>query len=599
MVAMKSPHLLRRSFALSFGLCVLAIPLTASAQNYIDLPGTQPGGLNNAVPLDGATPCGVTCHFSRDPMMTVPSMTTTAMPYDGWVGSMMGNATRDPLFLAALTVAEQDAPGVGDWCLRCHTPPGFVGGRTRGTPTAARGAMLMPSDREGVSCDACHRMVATTNIRNAQYQFSPTETRFGPYPSSESIRHPSEASAWMADSRMCGVCHEVSNPLAHQRTAAGMDTGRAFPLDTSYSEWEHSDYGTSGSPDARSCQDCHMPRLGMPARVSSNKVAMIRTNPRRHDLVGANSWGSRAMAFLRNEVASGEFYDPDIVPFYENSAQRAEEMLRTAVRLEIREAPQQSTPGARVSITARLTNLSGHRFPTGYADGRRAWLEVALLDADNRVTVVSGAYDEAMAHLDESSPDLRVYEAFHGRAGMGRGEHIALHDTVVKDTRLPPKGYRPQAGHEPVGADYAGGANGALRHWDDAQYSFTIPANARGPVTVRVRARYQITTREYVDFLARENRTDDRGRELQRIYNATGRAAPMNAAEATTMITLPAGRPDGGVASDTGTSTQPGDPGCNCRAAGASPTRGGAPFAALAAALAALVTRRRRRAPTA
>ena len=43
-------------------------------------------------------------------------------PQDTWRGSMMANATRDPLFWAALDVANNDAPGVGDYCLRCHTP---------------------------------------------------------------------------------------------------------------------------------------------------------------------------------------------------------------------------------------------------------------------------------------------------------------------------------------------------------------------------------------------------------------------------------------------------------------------------------------------
>mgnify|MGYP000724051418 CR=1 FL=1 len=81
--------------------------------------------------------------------------------------------------------------------------------------------------------------------------------------------------------------------------------------------------------------------------------------------------------------------------------------------------------------------------------------------------------------------------------------------------------------HEPVGVDYSGGEGGALRHWDDARYTITLPASVRGPATLRVRARYQTTTREYVEFLARENHTDDRGRDLLRLYNASGaQAAP-------------------------------------------------------------------------
>jgi MYXO-CTERM domain-containing protein len=587
--------------------CALCLPRVALAQ-YIDLPGTQPGGLAMGIPLGSGRPCGVTCHFSGDP--SVP----TAMPYDGWIGSMMGNTLRDPLFLAALTVAEQDRPGVGDWCLRCHTPPGFVAGHTRGSPAASRGETLDAEEREGVTCDACHRMLPTTNLGNAQYEISPTDVRFGPYAMIESSRHTGQMSAWMADARLCGTCHEVSNPVQPLRRPDGTDTGQRFPLDTTYSEWARSDYATAGSPDARTCQDCHLPRLDGMGQSSNYKTARVRDRPRRHDFAGANAWGLRVLAAMRMDTDSGDFYDPTAVPLYEAGALRAEASLRSALTIELREVPTRAAPGERVEVVARVTNRTGHRVPTGYADGRRVWLEVSLLDADRRAAVLSGAYDDATARLDESAAGLHVYEAWHGRAGMGRGEHIALHDTVVRDTRIPPKGYRPLAGHEPVGADYSGGANGALRHWDDARYAITIPASARGAVTVRVRVRYQTTTREYVEFLARENRTDDRGRELLRRYEASGRAAPFDMTEATAEITVvpapvdagvtDASAPDAGAVDVTTRDAGMADegpapaPGCGCRTDQKSRESSGLwALGALAAALARRIFNERRGGP--
>ena len=534
-----------RSFALATLAALLAAP-AAYGQMYIDLPGTQPGGLSMGEPLDTAGNCGVSCHFSRDE--TVPS----AMPYDGWVGSMMGNTMRDPLFLAALTVAEQDAPGVGDWCLRCHTPSGFVGGRTRSTATASRGTELLPADRDGVTCDSCHRMVATTNIGNAQYQFSPDNTRFGPYPTIESIRHRGAVSDWLPRAEMCATCHEITNPTQPQLLADGTDTGRRFPLDSTYREWRSSVYGQPGGANERTCQDCHMRRFGSPTTVSTNATALTRENPRQHFFSGANAWAIRMLGQMRQDESTGEFFAPDLAPFYELAAQRAEAQLQRALTLEVREAPTEARPGETVTLVARITNRAGHRLPTGYADGRRVWLEVAVVEQGGRETVVSGVYDGAMAHLDED-PQLKVYEAHMGRAGMGVTSHIALQNTVVSDTRLPPRGYRPPPGLEPVGADYSGGEDGALRHWDDARYSVTIPATARGPVTLRVRARYQSTTREYVEHLAEANRTDDTGRELLRRYEASGRAAPFTMAEATAEVITPGGATDAGAGSDAST----------------------------------------------
>jgi hypothetical protein len=538
----------------------LLVSLPARAQ-VIDLPGTQPHDLDGAEPLASSTGCA-DCHFERD------SSASAHMPSDTWAGSMMANAMRDPLFLAALTVAEQDRPGVGDYCLRCHTPPGFVGGRTRSSDPAARaglGALLSPTDLEGVTCDSCHRMTETANASNAQYVLSPTDVRFGPYDDAFSMRHGSARSTWTGDPRLCGTCHEITNPTQPLRRADGSDTGARFPLDTTYSEWRASDFARAGEPGARTCQDCHMPRVSGSAFNSTHSTAMERAMPRRHDFVGGNVWAIRMLAQMRGDPALAGFYDPEMVPYYERAALRAEDSLRSAATLEIRRAPASAAPGERVEIEVRLTNQTGHKLPTGYADARRVWLQVELVDASGAVTPVSGAYDVMQAHLDTRDPQLRIYEALHGRVGVGVEEHIALHDTVVRDTRLPPRGFRPTEATMPVGRDYAGGAGGALRHWDDAKYTVDIPATARGPLTVRVRALYQATTREYVEFLERENHTDDRGRELRRRWEDSGRAAPFVMASASAEIAAVGAVGDGGMG-DGGGRARPG--GCGCRTVG-------------------------------
>src|SRR5687768_18193674 len=120
---------------------LLALTSLAHAQGYSIEGGTQPFEL--AIPLDPPEGC-VDCHggFADSPI-------------DAWEGTMMANAMRDPLFLAALTIANQDIPGIGDFCLRCHTPPGWLEGRCAPGDTS----LLIEEDFEGVTCDVCHRMV--------------------------------------------------------------------------------------------------------------------------------------------------------------------------------------------------------------------------------------------------------------------------------------------------------------------------------------------------------------------------------------------------------------------------------------------------------
>ncbi|MFZ1947189.1 MAG: hypothetical protein WAW06_06550, partial [bacterium] len=78
----------------------------------VDMPGTQPH--EGAILEDPDVACA-SCHGNYD---------VANEPWYVWRGSMMSQAARDPFFYACMAVAEQDAPSVGDICIRCHTPGG-------------------------------------------------------------------------------------------------------------------------------------------------------------------------------------------------------------------------------------------------------------------------------------------------------------------------------------------------------------------------------------------------------------------------------------------------------------------------------------------
>ena len=72
---------------------------------------------------------------------------------------MMANAMRDPLFWAAVDVANKDYPGAGDFCLRCHTPPGWMGGRVVKT---TGGGTTGPGGASGCQLTDAARIVINT-----------------------------------------------------------------------------------------------------------------------------------------------------------------------------------------------------------------------------------------------------------------------------------------------------------------------------------------------------------------------------------------------------------------------------------------------------
>jgi len=42
------------------------------------------------------------------------------------VGGIMSLSAKDPIFRAALAVANQDIKGIGEFCLRCHAPRAWL-----------------------------------------------------------------------------------------------------------------------------------------------------------------------------------------------------------------------------------------------------------------------------------------------------------------------------------------------------------------------------------------------------------------------------------------------------------------------------------------
>jgi len=128
--------------------CVYAwVGLAIQSDPLVRMPGTQP---NQGVNLEAPNRC-LNCHAGYDPAVE---------PGFNWIGSMMAQSARDPIFWACFTVALQDSiwaigtPNAGDLCERCHFPEGWLGGRSD-PPNAS---VMTGSDFDGLHCDFCHRM---------------------------------------------------------------------------------------------------------------------------------------------------------------------------------------------------------------------------------------------------------------------------------------------------------------------------------------------------------------------------------------------------------------------------------------------------------
>jgi hypothetical protein len=287
--------------------------------------------------------------------------------------------------------------------------------------------------------------------------------------------------------------------------------------------------------------------------------------------------------------------------------QRTLDNLSQAVAVTMTGAPATGMAGQEVTLDVKVENLTGHKFPTGYAETRRAWVSIAIVDTAMKETFLVGAYDGVTGDI-AAAPATRIYRAQHGswNGTMGQPEsHLVLHDMVLEDSRIPPKGFVPTPTTAILGPiDYSDGMGG-VRSFDQASFAVTLPAGLYGVATLSARVYYQSMTKEYVDFLASENTTNTLGTDLQSIYSMTGEAPPILIAKADSPVDFgpaPAGAGGGGGASSTSSTASAGGAGssggdgggCDCSIEEIdSNGAGGAAF--VAAILAASVRLGRRR----
>jgi len=527
-------------------------------------PGTQPDPTGTIVaPVLSASNCTF-CHASYLPDPSYEE------PGDGWVNSLMAQSARDPVWYAALAIANQDANMAGEFCIRCHSPTAWLRGHSVPPDASAFVDEGMLNDFDGVTCHFCHRSVNPVlegdspvqdmpilaglsdppgdHRGNGRYVVDPSNVRRGPYqdiaitPGMNMHGVPVIYSPFHRRSEMCATCHDVANPNymrqpdgTYAPTALGQphptqDPYDMFPEQMTYSEWKYSQFASGGVQfnDGRfggshptglmqECQDCHMPEVVAGGCFAWEFPPFFeRPDLGYHTFNGANHWALRAIRAI---------YPDSETRLSEESVIDAEDRTIQLLRAASDTLVQQVGGDLKV----RVVNWSGHKLPTGYPEGRRMWLNVKFFDETDDLIAEYGEYDLDQATLDDDS--TKVYETKHvidsvvaGLTNLNEGEefHLALNNLIELDNRIPPVGFTnagyQEFGSAPVGATYADG-----QHWDDTH--FVIPW---GAVRATVTLNYQAATREYMEFLRDRNVTNTTGDQIYALWEdpAVGNMVP-------------------------------------------------------------------------
>ena len=435
---------------------------------------------------------------------------------------------------------------------------------------------------DGINCHFCHRVVDPAggamgyegeiddpdapiladlaaaghlpmSVGNGQHIVDPDDVRRGPYDDVPANYHGYDqdgqpvriiTSPFHRDSAFCGGCHDVSNPVYVLDKATGKgipsemgmehpthDIYDMVPEQRTYSEWLNSDFADGGVvfedgrfggalPDdaaISSCQNCHMPiQVGGACSFYEGPPFFERPDVGAHSFAGGNTWVLDAIAEAAGMDAEYYGLTEDRL---EAANARTEQMLRDASDMEL------ALDGDSLDI--RIINQGGHKLPTGYAEGRRMWLNVRFLDSDGDLIAERGAYDLDAAELHEK--DTKVYKKTMGISAevakivnlpAGESTHLALNNEVLFDNRIPARGFTNAAyaafGGAPKGATYEDG-----QYWDDT--SFDIPEGTAEAVATLY---FQTSTPEYMEFLRDTNVTDERGQIAYDLWVSNGKSAP-------------------------------------------------------------------------
>jgi hypothetical protein len=536
----------------AFVFAITALGSVPTTLNDFFLPGSQP---NQSGQLETPDKCD-NCHGGYN---------QTVEPAFNWRGSMMAQAARDPLFYACLAISNQDAPDAGDLCIRCHSPAGWLEGRS--IPTD--GSALNLNDRQGVQCDFCHKLVKPTPLGVNPYPNDPNYTS-GTYPQDQSYlatlsfipahsangmyvadannakrgpftdaeaRHQFFYSPFHRDASLCGTCHDVSNPVYYKDAtgaylpnsfgaqAPDFDPYTMFPIERTFSEWKMSAYNSPNGIYAPQfggnkayvsiCQDCHMKDV---TGTGCNKAgAPNRTDLPLHDMTGGNTFIPKLLSVLW----PGEL-DPAAI---DAGVNRAIGMLQKAASLTLTVTPQ----GGDYLTRVKVSNETGHKLPSGYPEGRRIWINLKAYDTLGVLIYESGAYDPVTAVLTHDA-NAKIYEIKPGISAelapvlgypAGPSFHFVLNNYVYQDNRIPPRGFTnanfQMIQSPPVGYSYSDG-----QYWDETDY--VVPGS-----TARVEATlyYQTISKEYVEFLRDENHTNGWGQTFYDLWLANGKSAPV------------------------------------------------------------------------
>ena len=353
--------------------------------------------------------------------------------------------------------------------------------------------------RDGISCAVCHHVKSTLDKSVMQFidedatgkfQYTPADQLEGPFEKPVTVAMKSSLEItpvhddYTKNARLCGTCHTIHLPVIDaadegdkNKTAECQAEKFSFEQAT-YLEWLNSAYENEIDPsrhqNAKSCQDCHM-KGDLNGTQIQTQIAVIEDNKypatehrapdddlnvplrasgyARHQFQGLNVYllsmfdqfneqlGVRKCDYMSSGCSGKE--PQSGIPFAMRN------FLETAAQETATISVSKPALDAHNTLTAdvTVTNLTGHRFPSGVSF-RRAFIDFVVSDATTgAVFFESGRTNSIGAITDmagnvlpseyngSNGPNGHAYQPHFWSPGnpITRPDQVQIYEELLKD----------------------------------------------------------------------------------------------------------------------------------------------------------------------
>lgn len=407
------------------------------------------GGINNYFRASGQ------CYGCHGPDLngyaSVDSNGVDVNVSDDWRSTMMANSARDPFWRAKVSheiqVNPSHAQELEDKCTTCHAPMGNYDKKLSGMGHYSIADLDSdPVGIDGVSCLACHMQSPDSigQFNSGIIKFDTTLKAYGPYsgmfaaPMISFVGYEPLFGDHIDDGELCASCHTLITETAD---LAGNLTGGTFVEQATYHEWVNSSYDGTVS-----CQGCHLPRIDDAIVISANYLFLTGHSPYGlHHMAGANVF---MLELLKENIFELQL-TADSTQF-DSTIARTYRMLQDRSLMVDLSVPARNPDTAFIDV--KLTNLAGHKFPSGYPS-RRAYVEFVVKDLNGdtlfKSGILQGDYEveghdpnwEPHHDIINSSDQVQIYEMVLGDVNGDKTTVLERADEPLKDNRLTPAGF--------------------------------------------------------------------------------------------------------------------------------------------------------------